>query len=164
MAESKSGNIVPTRSLVLFELEGQKYALFLEIVERIVRSAALTPLPKAPDIVLGIVNVRGQVIPVMNTRNRFGHPDRPLATTDFFIIARTRKWTVALTVENILGVMPWEQDKSVSLDTVLPNTDYIAGVVKLREDLVLIHDLDLFLSLEESKALESALSSRKKGN
>jgi chemotaxis signal transduction protein len=60
--------------LVVFTLDEQRYALHLDAVKRIVRAVEVTPLPKAPQIVLGVVNVQGKVIPVMNLRSRFSLP------------------------------------------------------------------------------------------
>jgi hypothetical protein len=79
------------RSIVVFNLDEQQYALHLAAVERIVRVAEITPVPKAPAIVLGVINVQGQVIPVINIRKRFRLPDREMSLSDHLIIARTAK-------------------------------------------------------------------------
>ena len=62
--------------LVAFALNEQRYALRLAIVERIVRMVEITPLPNAPDIVLGVVNLQGRIIPIFNIRRRFGLEER----------------------------------------------------------------------------------------
>src|SRR5437867_11439317 len=84
--------------LVVFSLDAERYGLRLSCVERIVRLAEFTALPKAPDIVLGIVNVQGEIIPVLNVRQRFGLPERELDLSDHLVIARTSKRKVALVV------------------------------------------------------------------
>ena len=73
--------------LVVFFLNEQKYALYLPAVERVVSAIEVTPLPQAPDNVLGIINVMGKVIPVVNIRKRFGLPEREIDLSDQFIIA-----------------------------------------------------------------------------
>jgi purine-binding chemotaxis protein CheW len=60
--------------LVVFSLDEQRYSLALDRVRRTMRVVAITPLPKAPPIVLGIVDLGGVVIPVINIRQRFNHP------------------------------------------------------------------------------------------
>ena len=67
--------------LLVFALGDQRCALYLPVVDRVVRMVEITPLPKAPDIVLGVVNVHGEVIPVINVRKRFGLPQRDIALT-----------------------------------------------------------------------------------
>jgi purine-binding chemotaxis protein CheW len=73
--------------LVVFRLDNQRYALPLPTVERIVRAVEVTALPKAPSIVLGIVDVAGRVCPVLNVRQRFGLPDKEIRSADQFLIA-----------------------------------------------------------------------------
>ena len=64
--------------LIVFTLNEQRYALYLSVVERIVRIVRITPLPKAPEIVSGVINVAGRIIPVLDTRKRFRLPERGL--------------------------------------------------------------------------------------
>ena len=75
--------------LVVFTLDDQRYGLPLSAVERVVPMVDITPLPKAPDIVLGVVDVQGRVIPVVNLRRRLRLPERDIALTDQLVIART---------------------------------------------------------------------------
>jgi len=64
--------------VVVFELAGQKYALQLSAVQLVVRAVEITPLPKAPACVAGIINFQGRVVPVFNLRQRFQLPEREL--------------------------------------------------------------------------------------
>src|SRR3712207_6774571 len=93
-----------SRRYVVFTLDEHGYALPLSFVERIVRAVEVTPLPKAPEIVLGVINVQGRVIPVVNIRKRFRLPEREIELSDQFIIARTAKRTIALVVDAVGGV------------------------------------------------------------
>lgn len=143
--------------LVIFILNGQRYALYLSAVERVVRAVEVTPLPKAPDIVCGIVNVQGRVIPVFNLRRRFHLPEREIAPSDQLIIAHARRRPVALAADAVSGVLEYSERLAVSAEDILPGAEHLEGVVKLEEGLVLIHDLERFLSLDEEAALERAL-------
>jgi len=145
-----------TTGLAVFSIDEQRYALPLEDVERIIRAAALTPLPKAPDIVLGILDLQGEVIPVVNIRKRFRLPERGIRPEDLFIVARAGSLKVALVVDEAHGVMEPEQEP-VPPEAVVAGLDYVAGVTRTEEGLVLIHDLDTFLSLEEENSLSKAL-------
>ena len=64
--------------LVGFSLEGQRYALPLSVVRRVVFAVQVTLLPNAPGIVLGVVDFHGDVIPVLNVRRRFQLPERAI--------------------------------------------------------------------------------------
>ncbi len=144
-------------SLVVFALDQARYALSVSAVERVVRAVEITPLPQTPDSVLGIVNVQGRIIPVMNVRRRFRLPERPVNLNDQLILARTSRRSVALLVDRVVGVVERASEQLVAPEQILPAVDYVAGVVKLPEGMVLIHDLDTFLSLGEERALDQAV-------
>jgi len=143
--------------LVIFTLDDQRYALPLPAADRVVRMVAITPLPNAPDIVLGVVNFQGRVIPVVNVRRRFRLPDREIALTDQLVIAHTARRPVALVADAVLDVIACAAQSRIAAENILPNLEYVEGVVKLSDGLILIHDLDKFLSLEEEDALDRVL-------
>jgi purine-binding chemotaxis protein CheW len=146
-----------TGVLVIFVLDQQKYALRLEAVERVIPTVELTPLPKAPDIVEGVINLGGRIVPVLNLRRRFRHPEREMETGDHLIIARTSKRTVALIVDEALGAVEYPEAAIVGKAEVLNQAGYVEGVIKISDGLILIHDLNTFLSLDEAETLDKAL-------
>ena len=143
--------------LVVFVLDERGYALRLTAVERIVRAVEVLPLPKAPEIVLGVVNVHGRVIPVVDIRKRFRLPAREMRLSDQLILARTSKRRVGLVADTVSGLLERSAEEVVLPETIVPGLEYVAGVAKLEDGLLLIHDLDRFLSLEEEKRLDQAL-------
>lgn len=147
----------PASQLVVFSLDERYYALDLSVVERTERMVEITPLPQAPEIVVGVIDVRGRVIPVLNIRKRFRLPERPAALTDQLLMARTARRTIAFTVDAVLGVVACKEQEIIEPASVLPGIEYIKGVVKFADGMIFIHDLDGFLSLEEENALESTI-------
>ncbi len=143
--------------LVLFTLDDRRYGLPLSAVERVVRMVDVTLLPKAPQIVLGVVNVQGRVIPVVDLRRRFGLPERNFALTDQLVIARTVRRPVALVADAVSGVLEYSGREASGAQDIVPGIEYVESVVKLPDGLALIHDLDRFLSLEEEAALGRAI-------
>lgn|SRR5574340_487297 len=144
-------------SLLVLVLDDQRYALPLPAVDRVVRMVAITPLPKAPDIVLGVVNIQGRVIPVINMRRRFCLPEREIALSDQLVVAHTMRRPVALVADAVPDVIAYPAQSLVSPEEVLPNIEYVEGVIKLADGLIFIHDLDKFLSLDEESFLGRAL-------
>ena len=143
--------------LLVFALEGRKYALSLSAVERVIRSVEVTPLPKAPEVVSGIINVQGAIAPVFNLRKRFGLTEKGINAGDQMIIAKTARRIVALGVDGVEGVIEQPQGEIISAEKIHPEMEYVEGVIKLEGGMALIHDLGRFLSLDEKKALGSAL-------
>jgi len=144
--------------LVVFRLDAQRYALALAVVERIVRAAEVTPLPKAPTIVLGVIGLESRVLPVLNVRRRFRLPEREIGPADQFLIARTRCHTVVLAVDEVQGLIEHSPTGIVGAAQIAPGLEQVEGVIKLDDGLVLIHDLGSFLSLDEARSLDEAMS------
>ncbi|MGH9857936.1 MAG: chemotaxis protein CheW, partial [Acidobacteriota bacterium] len=94
---------------VVFLLNEQRYALKLSVVGRIVRAVEVTGLPKAPEIVLGVIRIEGRIIPVMNMRKRLHLPEKEIDLSDQFLIAQTARRIVALEVDAVLGVVDYDE-------------------------------------------------------
>ncbi len=146
------------KKIVLFSLDEPRYALYLSAVQRVVQAVEITPLPKAPDIVLGVINFQGEIIPVVDIRKRFKLPPREINIDDQFIIAQTSKRLVVLAVDSVAGVFELENDKVIDAETVFPYTDYLSGVAKIEGNIILINNLEKFLSLDEEIILDKALT------
>lgn len=144
--------------LVAFDLDDWRCALHLAAVERVIHAVEITGLPEAPDVVAGAINVQGRIIPVVKLRKRFGLPARELAPGDQMIITKTSVRPVALVVDAVTGVTEYPAEALVPADTVLPGMHYVEGVAKLDGGMVLILDLDRFLSLEEGQSLDRAMA------
>ena len=145
-------------SLVVFTMDAQRYAIPLASVERVFPTVEITPIPKAPEIVLGVVNIQGRVVPVVDIRRRFRLPEREPEIYDHMIVASTGKRVVAFVVDGATGVLEIPESEITALRDLLPGTNYVEGVVRLPDGLILIHDLETFLSLEEENLLERAMS------
>lgn len=146
-----------SENFIVFLLDNQSYALPLNIVERIVRAVEITPLPKAPNIVFGIINVQGQVVPVVNVRRRFGLQEREIDIDDRLIVVRTSKRVVVFPVDEVDDVRETSKHKMIPAERITPGMEHIAGVIKLNGDMILIHDIDRFLSLDEETLLQNAI-------
>jgi len=147
----------PEQPLVVFSLDDQRYALALARVQRAIRVVAITPLPDAPAIVLGIIDLGGAVIPVIDIRRRFNHPPRDVRLSDHLVVATTGKRTVALLVDETKGVIEASPERYAPAAEILPGLELVDGAVKLEDGLILIHDLERLLSLEEETAIDRAL-------
>lgn len=148
----KNSNVV-----VVFSIDTQRFAVSSESVDFVARAVALTPLPNAPAIVAGIVNIRGAVVPVVSMRRRSGIEDRPPRASDYLIVARTPRRAIALTADNIAGLLSVSHEDFAPGESILPGVPHIEGVLKHPDGMILIHDLDRFLSLEEEHGLQNAL-------
>ena len=145
-------------SIVVFKLDDQRYGIKLSAVERVIRIVAITPLPHAPEIILGLVNIGGRVIPVADIRQRFHLPPWQLKLNDQLILAHTSSRAIGLIVDEVDSIHHCPSSDMVNASAILPAIRYVDAVLRLPDGLVLIHDLDRFLSLEEEQELAQALN------
>jgi purine-binding chemotaxis protein CheW len=146
--------------LVVFRLDNQRYAMPLAAVERIVRAVEVTALPKAPDIVLGVIDVAGRILPVLNLRRKVGLADREIRAADQFLLAQTSQRTVVLVIDEAQAVIERPATEITGPGRIVPGLEQIQGVIKLEDGLALIYDLEKFLSLEDADALEAAMNQK----
>jgi purine-binding chemotaxis protein CheW len=142
---------------VVFRLDAGRYALPLAAVTRIVRSVLVTPLPMAPSVVSGAIDVAGEIVPVFNLRRRFGLPERCIGADDQFVLAVAANRQVALVIDGASGVIDQPEAAMVDSAALAPQLAHIRGVIGLEGGLVLIQDLEQFLSADEAEALEQAI-------
>jgi len=143
--------------LLIFCIKGSRYAIHLKDVERVVRAVEIIPLPEGPDIVTGVINVHGQVIPILNIRRKFRLQERVIDPDDNIVIVKGSKWTIAFAVDSVEGIIERKQEKIISAESILPDMQYIEGVVIIHDNIVFLHDIDKALSLEEKDKLEAVL-------
>src|SRR3989337_2940204 len=147
-----------TAYLLVFTLDDQRYALYASSANRVFPVVEITPLPEAPEIVTGIVNIRGQIMPVVNIRKRFLLPKKDTSLSDKLIITNTHRRAVGIIVDEICDVIEYAESDIISINNILSGMNYIDGVAKLKDGMILIHDIDTFLSLEEENKLDDAVN------
>jgi purine-binding chemotaxis protein CheW len=145
------------KHFILFSLADQKFALPLVWVEKIVRSVAVRPLPKAPEMILGVINLQGRIVPIISLRKRFGLEERPIGIDDHLIVCRTSDRPMALLVDNVADIIEIDESRIIHQESILREMDYIEGVLKMEDGMILIHDLERVLSSDESARLEQVL-------
>ncbi len=147
-----------SNQLVVFTLDPQAYALPLARVQRVVRIVEVTPLPKAPEIVLGVIDLQGNIIPVMSMRKRFGLSEPEASLSDLLIVADTGTRSIALVVNSVTGVVERTAEEITQIEKIVPGMQYVEGITTLKDGLLFIHDLDRFLSKREEQQLDGLLA------
>lgn len=148
MSQDASGAAAAaSEPFILFDLAGATYGIRSREIQQLEMIGAVTPVPNAPPFVDGVVSVRGQVIPVVNLRSRFGFPRRDFDLRSRLLVMRREGRTVGFAVDSA------REFASISADAIQPppegisgmNGRYLEGLAHLGERLVLILDMtDLF--------------------
>lgn len=154
MANSTSMGV--PRHLV-FAIEDRQFALPLRAVERVLPAADVTPLPALREMLLGMLNYRGRIIPVLNLRRRLRLTESDLKISDVLILARTKARHLLLPADRVVGVDNRAEDEILPAAAIAPDLTPVQGVLQRQGDLIVIHDPDQFLSLTEEAFLDEAL-------
>ncbi len=150
----------PQLEFLIVEVGGHRYGLAVADVREIVRAVPPVPLPGTPEVVEGVINLRGRVVPVLDLRRRFRLPARPPEYTDHLVIARAADRLVALRVDRALDLVRVAAADVEGVGGIAPGA---ARVAKLPGDLVLIQNLRAVLSPAEAATLDGALPDGKGG-
>ncbi|MFW5722487.1 MAG: chemotaxis protein CheW [Desulfohalobiaceae bacterium] len=141
--------------LVTFRIGEEEFGVDILLVQEIIRKMNITRVPKAPDFVEGVINLRGKVIPIIDLRKRFGLETKGYDKNTRFIVIEINDMIVGFVVDSVSEVL------RIPSDTVEPpppvvsglDSEYISGVGKLEDRLLILLDLDRLLSREEQTQL-----------
>ena len=146
-----------SQPLVLFRLAGQRYALPLDAVERVIRAVAPTAVPAAPDFVLGLVNMAGRILPVISLRRCLGLAPQPVRLEDLWVIVRSGEVTLALAVDEVEQLRAGEAWRSVAVEGALPGAEWrVEGLFRLDGDIVLICDMQKLINPQHRELIHQA--------
>jgi chemotaxis signal transduction protein len=146
-------------TFIEFICREQRFGVPLSCVRRALPSALPVPLPGAPAIVSGALNVAGELVIVLDFSVRIGLPPRPLALHQHLLLVALRGMLVAFIVDEVLGIYERAADDSQDLPTPFAGAAYIDGVVRDEDGLCLIVEPDRFLFDGEIAMLRTALES-----
>ncbi len=146
---------------VCFVVHGEEYGVPILCVQEIIRYETLTRVPQSPEFIDGVLNLRGQVIPVMNLRKKFGLPPRELDKSTRIIVVEVKKRVVGIVVDEVSEVLQISQDQ---IDPPPPmgtqvNANYISGMGKLEDHLVILLEIDKVLTQDEVAMMEGSVAS-----
>ncbi len=150
-----SGDIL---QLVTFTLGSEEYAVDILKVQEINRMTEVAKVPNAPSYVEGVINLRGRVIPVVSLRGRFGMPDKDSDEQSRIMIMDIQGITIGLVVDavsEVLRIPTNTVDPTPNMATAM-STEFITGIAKLEDRLIILLDLDKLIEKQESTAMLEA--------
>lgn len=136
---------------VTFRMEGEQYGINVMQVQEVLRVSEIAPVPGAPHYVLGIINLRGNVVTVIDTRKRFGQPEHEIDDLSRIIIIEVEGQVVGLLVDQVAEVAYMRTSQIESAPDVGndESAKYIQGVVTREEGLLILVDVNKLLSKDE---------------
>lgn len=137
----------PVEQLIAFQIAGETYAVPISRVHEIIRVCAITPVPRAPRHVCGVVNLRGKIVPVVDLRSRMGIASAQATDQSRIIVVESGSGSVGMVVDAVSEVvrLSAEQVQPPPILVADLETDLVLGLGRLDGDLVILLDLDRVL-------------------
>ncbi|MGE5396819.1 MAG: chemotaxis protein CheW [Chitinophagales bacterium] len=133
--------------IVVFGLDKEEYGVDISRVQEIIRVPAITALPGTPEYVLGVTNLRGSIIPIVDTRKKFGRANIEISDEARVIVQEINGNKVGLIVDDVREVVKISVNQVVPADNVGIGirADYLFGVVRYDDRLLILLDVDKIL-------------------
>lgn len=141
--------------IVSFTIENEEFGIDILKVEEIIRILNITKIPNSPEFIEGFVNLRGKVIPIVNLRKRLKINPKEFDNQTRVIVVNINNFTVGFIVDRVREVLriPSSITEPTPYLTRSVKSEYITGVAKLENRLLILLDLEKILSLEEKEEL-----------
>lgn len=145
------------QQLVIFDLSTESYGVNISIVQGIIRMQEITKVPRTPEFVEGVINLRGEVIPVIDLRKRFGLNVSEETKDSRIVVVYISDQQVGMVVDAVTEVLRITSESIEPPSSVITTTDsaYLMGIAKVDDKLIIILDLEKVLSQTEMKRLTS---------
>ena len=159
MNDAIKATTMKTGKYLTFTLADEEYGIGILKVKEIIGMMAITSVPRTPDFVKGVINLRGKVIPVIDLRVKFGMPAIDYTDRTCIIVVEidADDMTIQIgivvdSVSEVLNIKEEEIENAPSFGTTL-NTDYILGMAKIDSGVKILLDIDKVLSAKEIQVL-----------
>lgn len=141
----------PVLQWVTFRLAGETYGVNVMQVQEVLRYSEVAPVPGAPDYVLGIINLRGNVVTVIDTRHRFGLEPGEVGESSRVIIIESEKNVIGILVDSVAEVVYLRQSEIETAPNVgnEESAKFIQGVCHKNNSLLILIDLNKLLTADE---------------
>lgn len=153
---SENNGVTGERQVVLFDLNKEAYGVDISQVREIIRMQEITRVPRAPEFVEGVINLRGKVNPVVDLRARFSMPSTERTDEHGIVVVDVDGQDIGMVVDAVTEVSRTPSDSIEPPSSVITTDDseYLTGIVKTDDKLIILLDIAKVISESEASALE----------
>ncbi len=163
MSQAVKAMTIKTGKYLTFTLNEEEYGIGILKVKEIIGMMSITSVPRTPEFVKGVINLRGKVIPVMDLRLKFSMGEIPYTDRTCIIVVEidSQDSTVLIgivvdAVSEVLNIAEDEIEEAPTFGSRL-DTDYILGMAKMEGGVKILLDIDKVLSAKEIEALDKKI-------
>ena len=142
--------------IVLARIDGTQIGFSAAAVHEIVRAVAIAPLSGAPGVIEGAINLHGQIVPVVDIRQRLALAPAAVSPEQFFIVLETSDRIIAVRVDDVDDVTEIPASSLAAPSSLSPVLQRLRGIAAVDSGALVIYDVDAFLTQAERDALDAA--------
>ena len=148
------------KQFVVFKLADEEFAVDISGVQGIEKPDKIVRVPESPKHIEGIMNLRGQVIPIFNLRRKFKFIEKSIDDHTKFIVVHIKDMLIAFIVDEVLEIIRMDADQIQDTPALLTSMErrYIQGVGQYNDRMIILLDLDLCISEEETEKIARLVS------
>jgi purine-binding chemotaxis protein CheW len=148
LLENQHQNSSTIRTLS-FKVENELYLIPVEDITEIINSQPITPVPRLPNYIKGVMNLRGKIVPVMDVRLKFKIKEAPLHENSCFLVISHENTHVGLIVDEVCEVLDIVEDE-IQMYKASKHCEYIYGIVSTQDKTLIVLDSKALLSKNNS--------------
>ena len=158
MSDEKKG--LKQQQLVSFRIGTEEYGVSIMKVQEIIRMQEITKVPQMPVFIEGIINLRGNVIPIVDLRKRFNLPSVERTGETRIVVVSVRERVMGIVVDGVSEVLRLSDEQIEPPPPAVSNIgrEYIKGVGKLEKRLLILLDIDRILTSDEHAVIDGAVN------
>ncbi|MBN1911847.1 MAG: chemotaxis protein CheW [Pirellulales bacterium] len=158
--EGRGSEHTGSLQLVSFKLGNETYGIEITRIREIILIGEITQIPETPHYIKGLINLRSTVIPVIDLRARFSLPESELGGESRIMVLNVGRRTIGIIVDSVNEVLRVGNDQiSPAPPTVASlGNEYMTGLVRLKEQLLILLDVDELFGAEETAAMDQAVA------
>lgn len=143
------------RQLVVFKLKNEEYGIEITKVEEIVRYQEITNIPQSTEYILGVINLRGRVIPIVDLKEKFYKMPTEITEETRIVVLNLEKMSVGIIVDSVSEVLRIQEENIEVTPQMCKDREgqAIIGVGKLEDRLLMLLDIDKTMTMEEKETL-----------
>ena len=151
MAENNIAEIAESKKFLVFRLGNEEYGIDIHKIATIIeKNMNIARVPKTPRYLKGVINLRGEIVPVVSLRLKFGLPDDVFGDDTRIIIIKTEDMSIGLIVDSVAEVLELDEETTESMTNITGELsfDYISGVGKVNGRIITLLNLEKLVTLE----------------
>lgn len=148
--------------LVVFELAKESYGVDIGAVNTIIRMQRITHVPRAPQFVKGVINLRGSIVPVIDLRRRFGLQEFEETKASRIVVVETASGLIGMIVDAVTETLSLPSDAIEPPSSLVTTADshYLRGVAKVEDRLIILLELERILTESEAQELDEVANAQ----